>query len=216
MKFFMKFLVTILVVTLVGYVVYYLCIVNKPENELLENKSGEEIINAEPIISGETYKSGETDEKEFSSDILLEHQKEKIKLRIAEIESGEIVKQTDVDLDLSVAGKAGENLKEYFNVEKLHSTVIVKKGKIEVIPYIDFLNNQIFYFDDNGKLIFYESISNGVGGSSRYYFENEALLDVEHNYDEPSLFIEDEKIDEILFRAKLLYLEFDEVYKRLK
>lgn len=213
MKFFMKFLVTILVVALVGYVVYYFCVINKPQNELIGNKSGEEIISVEPIISGETEKSGEAVEKELSGDSLLEHQKEKIKLKIAEIESGEIVKQADVDLDLSVAGKDGENLKEYFNVEKLHSTVIVKKGKIEVIPYIDFLNNQIFYFDDNGKLIFYENISNGVGGSSRYYFENENLLDVEHNYDEPSLVIEDEKVEEILSRAKLLYLEFDEVYK---
>lgn len=213
MKFFMKFLVTILVVALVGYVVYYFCVINKPQNELIENKSGEEIITKEPIISGETEKSGEAVEKELSGDSLLEYQKEKIKLKIAEIESGEIVKQADADLDLSVAGKDGENLKEYFNVEKLHSTVIVKKGKIEVIPYIDFLNNQIFYFDDNGKLIFYENISNGVGGSSRYYFENETLLDVEHNYDEPSLVIEDEKVEEILSRAKLLYLEFDEVYK---
>lgn len=211
MKSFMKFLATILVVALIGYVVYYMCIINKPSNEPIENKSGEQIIDVEPSISGEDEKSGEIIEPELSGEALLNKQKEDIKVKMAEIESGEIINKSDEDLDLSIAGKDGENLKEYFNVEKLHSTVIVKKGKIEVIPYIDFLNNQIFYFDDNGKLIFYETVSNGVGGSSKYYFENEELLDVEHNYDEPSLVIENESTEEILSRAKSLYATFEKV-----
>ena len=111
---------------------------------------------------------------------------------------------------MSIAGKDGENLREYFNVEKLHANVIVKRGKIEVIPYIDFLNNQIFYYDENGKLIFYENVSNGVGGSSKYYFGNDTLLDIEHNYDEPTAIIENEKVEEILYRAEILYATFIE------
>lgn len=211
MKSFMKFLATILVVALIGYVVYYMCIINKPSNEPIKNKSGEQIIDVEPSVSGEDEKSGEISKPELSGEALLNKKKEDIKIKMAKIESGEIVKQSDEDLDLNIAGKDGENLKEYFNVEKLHSTVIVKKGKIEVIPYIDFLNNQIFYFDDDGKLIFYENVSNGVGGSSKYYFENEELLDVEHNYEEPSLVIENENTEEILSRAKSLYATFEEV-----
>lgn len=211
MKSFMKFLATILVVALIGYVVYYMCIINKPSNEPIKNKSGEQIIDVEPSVSGEDEKSEEISKPELSGEALLNKKKEDIKIKMAKIESGEIVKQSDEDLDLNIAGKDGENLKEYFNVEKLHSTVIVKKGKIEVIPYIDFLNNQIFYFDDDGKLIFYENVSNGVGGSSKYYFENEELLDVEHNYEEPSLVIENENTEEILSRAKSLYATFEEV-----
>ena len=155
-------------------------------------------------------KSGEMVTPELSGEELLNKQKEDIKIKIDEIESGEIIKQTDANLDLSIAGKDGENLKEYFDVEKLFANVIVKRGKIEVIPYIDFLNNQIFYYDNSGKLIFYENVSNSVGGSSKYYFENEVLIDIEHNYDEPTLVVEDEKADEILSRAKSLYTTFEE------
>ena len=214
MKSFMKFLVTLIVIALIGYVVYYVCVINKNTQNPIENKSGENIIDVNPIISGEsgeTIKSGEVVTPELSGEELLNKQKEDIKIKIDEIESGEIIKQTDADLDLSIAGKDGENLKEYFNVEKLHASVIVKRGKIEVIPYIDFLNNQIFYYDDNGNLIFYETVSNGVGGFSKYYFENEVLLDVEHNYDEPTVVVENEKAEEIISRAKSLYSTFEEV-----
>ena len=214
MKSFMKFLVTLIVIALIGYVVYYVCVINKNTQNPIENKSGENIIDVNPIISGEsgeTIKSGEVVTPELSGEELLNKQKEDIKIKIDEIESGEIIKQTDADLDLSIAGKDGENLKEYFNVEKLHANVIVKRGKIEVIPYIDFLNNQIFYYDDNGDLIFYETVSNGVGGSSKYYFENGVLLDVEHNYDEPTVVVENEKAEEIISRAKSLYSTFEEV-----
>ena len=213
MKSFMKFLVTLIVVALIGYVVYYVCIINKNNKNPIENKSGENITNVNPIISGEsgeTIKSGEVVTPELSGEELLNKQKEDIKIKIDEIESGEIIKQTDANLDLSIAGKDGENLKEYFDVEKLFANVIVKRGKIEVIPYIDFLNNQIFYYDNSGKLIFYENVSNSVGGSSKYYFENEVLIDIEHNYDEPTLVVEDEKADEILSRAKSLYTTFEE------
>lgn len=214
MKSFMKFLVTLIVIALIGYVVYYVCVINKNTQNPIENKSGENIIDVNPIISGESgenTKSGEIVTPELSGEELLNKQKEDIKIKIDEIESGEIIKQTDADLDLSIAGKDGENLKEYFNVEKLHASVIVKRGKIEVIPYIDFLNNQIFYYDDNGNLIFYETVSNGVGGSSKYYFENEVLLDVEHNYDEPTVVVENEKAEEIISRANSLYSTFEEV-----
>ena len=212
MKSFMKFLVTLIVIALIGYVVYYVCVINKNTQNPIENKSGENIIDVNPIVSGEsgeTIKSGEVVTPELSGEELLNKQKEDIKIKIDEIESGEIIKQTDADLDLSIAGKDGENLKEYFNVEKLHANVIVKRGKIEVIPYIDFLNNQIFYYDDNGDLIFYETVSNGVGGSSKYYFENGVLLDVEHNYDEPTVVVENEKAEEIISRAKSLYSTFE-------
>ena len=214
MKSFMKFLVTIIVIALLGYVVYYVCVINKNTQNSIENESGENIVDVNPIISGESGKIIESGEKvisEPSSEELLNNQKEAIKIKINEIESGEITKQTDEDLDLSIAGKDGENLREYFNVEKLHANVIVKRGKIEVIPYIDFLNNQIFYYDENGKLIFYENVSNGVGGSSKYYFGNDTLLDIEHNYDEPTAIIENEKVEEILYRAEILYATFIEV-----
>lgn len=214
MKSFIKFLVTLIVVALVGYVVYYVCVINENTQNPIENKSGENITNVNPIISGksgEITKSGEVvTQPELSGEELLNKQKEDIKIKIDEIESGEIIKQMDADLELSIAGKDGENLKEYFNVEKLFANVIVKRGKIEVIPYIDFLNNQIFYYDNSGKLIFYENVSNSVGGSSKYYFENEVLIDIEHNYDEPTLVVEDEKADEILSRAKSLYTTFEE------
>ena len=39
MKSFMKFLVTLIVVALIGYVVYYVCIINKNNfNELCDNR----------------------------------------------------------------------------------------------------------------------------------------------------------------------------------
>ena len=214
MKSFMKFLVTIIVIALLGYVVYYVCVINKDAQSPIENKSGEDIVNTNPISSGESgeiIESGEKVISEPSDEEKLDNPKEAIKIKIDEIESGEIIKQTDVDLDLSIAGKDGENLREYFNVEKLHANVIVKRGKIEVIPYIDFLNNQIFYYDENGKLIFYENVSNGVGGSSKYYFEDEILLDVEHNYDEPTVSVENEETEEIVYRAKTLYDMFTDV-----
>lgn len=209
MKSFVKFLITIFVLGLIGYLIYFVAFMttdtdveNNITNVLISGES-EEVLNSGDISGDLDNQSGE-----FSGDVIEINPKTEIDAKVLEIESGEITVTLDSDLEANVVGQEAQEYMTYFNVKSLKASVNLKNGKIEIIPYNDFLSNQAFYFDENGKLILYEKISTTVGGSSKYYFKNDVNISIEHNYDEPSLTITNEDSADILFRARYMYTKF--------
>lgn len=210
MKSFVKFLITIFVLGLIGYLIYFVAFVATDMNV------GEDDNLNVPIddVSGEMLNSGDSGENleepsgEISGEIIEINPKDEINEKVIEIESGEIIATLDSDLEPNVVGIDAKEYMDYFDVSTLKVSVNLKNGKIEIIPYNDFLNNQVFYFDEDGKLILYEKVSTTVGGSSKYYFKNDVNISIEHNYDEPSLKITNEDSSDILFRARYMYTKF--------
>lgn len=210
MKSFVKFLITIFVLGLIGYLIYFVAFVATDINV------GEDDNLNVPIddVSGEMLNSGDSGENleepsgEVSGEIIEINPKDEINGKVIEIESGEIIATLDSDLEPNVVGIDAKEYMDYFDVSTLKVSVNLKNGKIEIIPYNDFLHNQVFYFDENGKLILYEKVSTTVGGSSKYYFKNDVNISIEHNYDEPSLKITNEDSSDILFRARYMYTKF--------
>lgn len=210
MKSFVKFLITIFVLGLIGYLIYFVAFVATDMNV------GEDDNLNVPIddVSGEMLNSGDSGENleepsgEVSGEIIEINPKDEINEKVIEIESGEIIATLDSDLEPNVVGIDAKEYMDYFDVSTLKVSVNLKNGKIEIIPYNDFLNNQVFYFDEDGKLILYEKVSTTVGGSSKYYFKNDVNISIEHNYDEPSLKITNEDSSDILFRARYMYTKF--------
>lgn len=210
MKSFVKFLITIFVLGLIGYLIYFVAFV------ATDMDVGEDDNLNVPIddVSGEMLNSGDSGENleessgEVSGEIIEINPKDEINEKVIEIESGEIIATLDSDLEPNVVGIDAKEYMDYFDVSTLKVSVNLKNGKIEIIPYNDFLNNQVFYYDENGKLILYEKVSTTVGGSSKYYFKNDVNISIEHNYDEPSLKITNEDSSDILFRARYMYTKF--------
>lgn len=209
MKSFVKFLITIFVLGLIGYLIYFVAFMttdtdveNDITNVLISGESGE-VSNSGDISGDLDNQSGE-----FSGDTIEINPKTEIEAKVIEIESGEIIATLDSDFEPNVVGIEAKDYMDYFNVSTLKATINLKKGKVEVIPYNDFLSNQAFYFNEDGKLILYEKISTTVGGSSKYYFKNDVNISIEHNYDEPSLTITNEDSADILFRARYMYTKF--------
>lgn len=209
MKSFLKFLITIFVLGLICYLVYY--VVNDYKN--IDNGIYE--ISGE-ILSGDSgeifdYDGSGEDIEEISGEVSGEisiNLKDEINLKVMEIESGEDITILDSELESNVLGVDAKDFMDYFNVSTLSVSVNLKNGKVEIIPYNDFLSNQVFYFDEQGMLILYEKVSTTVGGSSKYYFDNNVNFDIEHNYEEPSLEIINEDSSDILFRARYMYTKF--------
>ncbi len=76
--------------------------------------------------------------------------------------------------------------------------------KLIIVPAPDFLDNQIFYYDEDENLVMYIAESNGVGGTVDYYFNDDILLKSVNNLEEnvETIF---EAGEDILERADALY-----------
>lgn len=225
MKSFMKLVVTLLVFAIIGYIAYCLVTnnvnnsndiknedsdvsekINNNEENLLEEISGDEI--ELPGNSGEI--SGEFIESNSGEEIVEEvtDSKEKIMSRIdvevEKIKNGEVLNNISTNLTSDLVSDSAREFMAYFKVEELSVNINVMKDCVEIIPTSDFIDNMAYYFDEEGNLILYESISNTIGGSTRYYFEKGKSIDVIWNYDE-DIEQKEEYVFAVLGRAQAIY-----------
>lgn len=190
MRSFLKFLVTIIIIAIIGIAVWYLLLIGSfdkdvdiwdKDNEILKNKNEmlEEISSIRkeldeitlPEPTGDTYVKGILD------------------------------KNVDEYLDFF------EQPEMYVQMYKVRNDN--GECKIILVPAPDFIDNQIFYFDSNENLLIYISESNGVGGTVEYYFNNDNLLKAENKLEEK---IEDFKFEdttEIIEKAKRIYKRYE-------
>lgn len=217
MKALMKLLATIIVVTVIGFIVGYLLMNGAKVQQ--EMNSGESISGemVEPSVSGEEKWqivetiSGEESNEESSGEnkdtVSKEMKIAKIKEMINDLVSGEVQNTSHENLTMDLVNDSAKDFMKYFKQNTLSVTVNVKSGMIEIIPDTDFVNNMVYYFDENGELILYESVSQTVEGSCKYYFDKGNGIGIEPNFEEGVTYTE-EIISSIANRAKLLYDKF--------
>ena len=108
------------------------------------------------------------------------------------------------EVGVEILGEKEKEFMQYFETNTLPVDVFTYNDLyVKVAPVSDFVNNQIFYYKDS-KLVLYESESNTIGGSVRYYFDNDKLISVKAD---PEL-TGDEEASEILTRAKSVYEKY--------
>lgn len=217
MKSFMKFIVTIIVIALIGYIVYYLVINN---TEGLNNTSGDfisgEILSGDIIdVSGETSQnlSGEISNINSGEENVIpsiDSKAQTIRMIDEEvnlINSGEVINVVSENLSSEFVSESARSFMSYFKLNDLPVTINVKDRCIEIIPASDFLENMVYYYDENGNLILYESVSTTIEGSTKYYFENGTSIDVVWNYEE-DIEKQEEYVFDVLNRAHNIYNKF--------
>lgn len=217
MKSFMKFIVTIIVVALIGYIVYYLVINN---TEGLNNTSGD-FISGE-ILSGDIKDTSGEVSQNLSGEISninsgeenvipsIDSKAQTIKMIDEEvnlINSGEIINVVSENLSSEFVSESARSFMSYFKLNDLPVTINVKDRCVEIIPASDFLENMVYYYDENGNLILYESVSTTIEGSTKYYFENGTSIDVVWNYEE-DIEKQEEYVFDVLNRAHNIYNKF--------
>ena len=125
------------------------------------------------------------------------------------VEGQEVNNRFDTNIGIDVGGELVEEFMAYFETgeEGLPATVEVREQMVEIIFASDFLENQVYIFDKNGKLALYKAVSNTVGGEIRYYFKDDKNIDIQFDYAEEKANenAEAENVDEIVKRSKLVY-----------
>mgnify|MGYP006916090175 CR=1 FL=1 len=219
MKSLMKLLVTILVVAVIGFIVGYLLMNGAKKNQSIsgdaisgelniEEKSGETFGEIIAVPSGESIENQDENLEENIPEISKEEKIKRIEEQVQLITSGENVNQDLRDkLTLDLVSDSAKDFMKYFKVNELSVTINAKPGLVEIMPDTDFIENMVYYFDENGDLILYESVSTTVEGSCKYYFEKGTGISVVWNY-ENEIEPKQEYIGDILNRAKLIYEKY--------
>ena len=189
MKGFLKFLVTIIIIAIVAGAVWYLFLLGSVDKEVdVWDKDNEQLKTKAELVS-------------------------EIDATRAELDALSLPDPMDDVIGKGVLDKDVDDFLESFEQEEVYVQVYKvsnSKGdiKIIVVPAPDFLNNQVFYFDKDGKLLSYVSESNGVGGTVEYYFNNDNLLKEENKIDEKIEGFEFEDSTDILAKAKRVYEKY--------
>lgn len=199
MKYLGKLLVTLIVVAVIGFTVGYL-LMNSSEKIVIE-QSGD-IVDTQNL-----NESGENER------VVLELSKEEklknIDAQVHAINYNSIYRVSSGDLSEKFVSQSAREFMDYFKVKGIGASINIKQGCIEIIPYSDFIENMVYYYDGDGNLILYESVSTTVGGSSKYYFDKGELIDIVVAYEEE---VEPQKEDasDILSRAKIIYEKYSD------
>lgn len=142
------------------------------------------------------------------SKLIKENNISKINNIAIEVTKGEVKDKIETTIGEDIGGSTAKEFLTFFTEEEaLPATVEVRNKMVEIIFASDFLDNQIFIFNDNGELILYKTVSNGVGGEARYYFKNNKNVAIQFDYDEDAANenAKAEDVSEILERSKLVY-----------
>lgn len=186
MKGFLKFLVTIIIIAIVAGAVWYLFLLGSVDKDVdVWDKDNEQLKTKAELVS-------EIDATRVELDALS-----------LPDPMDDVIGKGILDKDVDDFLESFEQEEVYVQVYKVSNS----KGdiKIIIVPAPDFLNNQVFYFDKDGKLLSYVSESNGVGGTVEYYFNNDNLLKEENKIDEKIEGFEFEDSTDILAKAKRVY-----------
>lgn len=224
MKSFLKLIVSIIVVLVIGFTVYFLLQGATKYNEkdasgenLNTELSGNDISGSEDINRVE-YSSGEnqsTPENEINTQpsetntlTLSEEQINQAVKNANMIENqnnNEVVINTIEDnIGIEMIGNEYQELLNMLNSNTLTVNVQTAGTMIYILPMSDFVNNQQYHYDENGNLVLYISELMGIGGEVRYYFYDDQLIKTEETVD-GELFMNYEDASQILQKSKLVY-----------
>ncbi len=129
---------------------------------------------------------------------------------VMEAMKGEVISSVETSIGEDIGGSTVGEFLTFFSkegIEALIATVEARKNMVEIIFASDFVDNQVFIFNEVGNLIMYKTVSNTVGGEARYYFKNGKNIAVQFDYDEEAANenAKAEDTNEVLERSKLVY-----------
>lgn len=226
MKRFLKFVVTIVVILVITFTIYFLMknmsryetkhnndttlqSGNSQENYEIENLEKNEennVQNGNKIIddvksqepSGEIVSSDNNFTKDLDSKIKT------IKNIENQNESAIPTDTIEDNLGIDILGTDFQSFFQAFQIEEAAVTVQIAGSMVYILPTSDFLDNMQFHYDKNGNLVLYVREFAGIGGETKYYFEFEKLITINMDIESESQ-MQYENVDEILQRARLVY-----------
>ncbi len=217
MKKFLRFIVTVLVISIVIGGTYFLI----KESRRYKNNHPEEVevtvVNKDDVISPKTEDkkepmipadettiviiSGETAQKSGEEEPELPRS-ETFSTKEALIDSIKLIEQRNVGANVTntiqdkvgeeVVGSKYKELFELLNTSTTSTTIQIAGSMIYIIPASDFLDSQQFHYDEDGNLVLYVVEGAGTGFKTKYYIVNETLIekvgeDVGEIYDEANI-----------------------------
>ena len=227
MKKILQLIISLVVIALVGYTIYFLISSNnqyfevKPNDEsgnIAENNQNDEdkAVTPEILSSGNEIETDDDDKTDDNTGVNNEENAEivsgdTLESKIASINMIEtknrlanLTKSLEDDIGLEIIGLKNKEYMESFETDEMHVTVQVAGSMVYIIPFPDFVDNAQYHYDENGNLALYICEFIGVGGEVRYYFENGVLLTTQENVEE-DIEITYESSEEIIDRAALIY-----------
>lgn len=238
MREFIKLIVTIIVLVVISYTVYFFL----ESNAKYEERNNEEIIKEElnlnnenkenvlennelqnPIVSPENSyaTSGEKIEnitsEEEQVDVIISGEKieglseiiSKINLIETKNRLSNLNKTIEDNVGVDVIGQKNRDFFEIFPEDKMAVTVQIAGTMVYIIPTPDLIDNAQYHYDADGNLALYICELVGIGGEIRYYYEDGKFLTKVTNVEDENLeFITYEDSDEILTRANIIYKQY--------
>lgn len=169
MKGFLRFLILLLVVSIIVGLVYFLVLKN---NEYKENNP-EPVATSTPAPTNTTSRIDNKPKKVAKTDEELI--KEAKDLETQNIISNEIRSfEEEFGVDL-----IGSDYKDYFkvmNVDKTNVTVQCAGTMIHVMPYSDFIDSMEYHFDIKGNLVLYVIEQSGLGNKFKYFLDGDRII----------------------------------------
>ena len=194
MKSFLRFVVTVLVLGILIFSVYYLVNKNKTYIPSVANNDGEE--NNQVVINDlEKDNTEKTDEnleenkdKEKTSNDLSNSSVEEQIAYIKLIEQRNIQANATKTIEENVGLETiGVEYSDLFTTTQMDSVLVVVQvagSMISIMPYSDFVDSQEFHYDENGKLVLFTYTETGRGLKSRYYINNDEVISIEREKEE--------------------------------
>ncbi|MBR3281358.1 MAG: hypothetical protein IKI57_05945 [Clostridia bacterium] len=172
MKSFLRFILTVCIIGLIVFEVYYLINNNKTYKiehpDVATENSGEvKEPEKEPVEEKEEVEVVDNNTKISISEI---DEISRLNIETANVHSVE----EDVGLEV-----IGENNKDFFDAMNINTTrvrVQTAGSMIHVMPFSDMLNEEEFHFDERGNLVLYMVTSTGKGDKAKYYLDNGNII----------------------------------------
>lgn len=201
MKGFIQFLAGVLVIAVILVTVKFL-VTSKVEVPEVVLPSGD------VAQSGEIEKSGEIIRPELN----VEEAIKDIDNLAIKLDAGELQSTNESGISVEVGGAGVAELLTIFEVsgDTLPGKTEVRNNRVELIFVSDFIENQIFYYDEEGDLVLYKTVSSTVGGEVRYYFVKGESIKVVFDYAELEANEQatPDNVQDILARSIIIYNKY--------
>ena len=175
MKSFLRFILTVCIIGLIVFEVYYLIKNNNSYKidhpDIVTEESGEKVEPNEPVEE----KKEEAPVVENNSRITVKEIDEIAKLNIETAN----VHSVEEDVGLEVIGEANKDFFDAMNINTTRVRVQTAGTMIHVMPFSDMLNEEEFHYDERGNLVLYVVTSVGKGDKARYYLDNGSIIGFE-------------------------------------
>lgn len=126
---------------------------------------------------------------------------------INQIDNEEIIYSNNWNVESKILGNIVNTYMVENDIDKINTRVNITKNSFELIIFDEKVNNQKFYFTEEGKLVAFISTSNENKGKAIHYFIDDEQVRVEIEYENAEeYYVEDSK--EIMQRAKYIYNEY--------